>query len=497
MGQLRYNNDLNLIYEEVDFFKDNEIPSYILDFIQDISDNKIIFDEKYQEYYCGKCYHKLSRKNYCSSCHEKKKTNLLNIISVDNIDKLYSNTSYFYYYYFDIKDGNVLLYEFTESIYICHNYHINKISKIMINDVFLVNKDSLSSLINNKKYYYQDYFKESEVFSKALENDFEQIENISTEIYDFFFDHAGYLYLDNLESLSKTIYKYSYIWKSKKYLKNHDASLYDLTILSLCNKNFEYLIKYELYNLAYNANDLVFKNNFYNTFGLDKSYLDFMKKYDINYQEYIILKIIKVKDIKLIRKLSLYDYILEKINDYHINIIKVLKYFDINKIKYQYLYEYYDYIRICMELGINIKDKKILYPSNLFREHNRRYLEYEVMQDSEINNKIARISKILRINYYEDDHYIIFSPRNLKDLVDESANQNNCVRTYAKMYANGETFIYFLRKKNDINKSLVTIEVNNNRVVQAKIKNNLLPNKELMDVITKWEKTLIPINNSE
>jgi hypothetical protein len=50
------------------------------------------------------------------------------------------------------------------------------------------------------------------------------------------------------------------------------------------------------------------------------------------------------------------------------------------------------------------------------------------------------------------------------------------------------------RKKNNIDKSLVTIEIRNNKVVQAKTKNNCLPNKDLMDVIKKWEKTLMPIS---
>ena len=58
------------------------------------------------------------------------------------------------------------------------------------------------------------------------------------------------------------------------------------------------------------------------------------------------------------------------------------------------------------------------------------------------------------------------------------------------MYANGECFIYFLRKKNNLAKSLVTIEVRNKKVVQAKTKNNHTPSNELMNIIKKWEKTL-------
>ena len=164
------------------------------------------------------------------------------------------------------------------------------------------------------------------------------------------------------------------------------------------------------------------------------------------------------------------------------------------KIKYTYFAEYYDYLRMSKELGIDIKDKKVLFPNNLMEEHDKRYLEYEEMQDENLSYDIQKIGKILEINSYDDDNYVIFPARSFEDLISESTNQNNCVRTYAKMYADGECFIYFLRKKNNIDKSLVTIEVRDNKVVQAKIKNNNLPNKELMDIINKWEKKLISVS---
>ena len=63
------------------------------------------------------------------------------------------------------------------------------------------------------------------------------------------------------------------------------------------------------------------------------------------------------------------------------------------------------------------------------------------------------------------------------------------------MVSNNECQIYFMRYKDSINKSFVTIEVRNNKVVQAKTKfNNDVPH-EIMNIINKWEKTLIPIIN--
>ena len=52
-----------------------------------------------------------------------------------------------------------------------------------------------------------------------------------------------------------------------------------------------------------------------------------------------------------------------------------------------------------------------------------------------------------------------------------------------------------MRKKSELEKSLVTIEVYKNRIIQARIKYNELPSQELMDILKKWEQTLIPITN--
>lgn len=52
-----------------------------------------------------------------------------------------------------------------------------------------------------------------------------------------------------------------------------------------------------------------------------------------------------------------------------------------------------------------------------------------------------------------------------------------------------------MRYKNDIKKSFITIEVRNNKVVQAKARFNEEPPTEIMDIIKKWEQTLIPLSN--
>ena len=69
--------------------------------------------------------------------------------------------------------------------------------------------------------------------------------------------------------------------------------------------------------------------------------------------------------------------------------------------------------------------------------------------------------------------------------------QNNCVRTYAERYAEGECDIYFLRNAKNIKSSLVTVEVKNNKVVQSRIKNNDDPNETQLAFLNEWEQKVL------
>jgi hypothetical protein len=127
------------------------------------------------------------------------------------------------------------------------------------------------------------------------------------------------------------------------------------------------------------------------------------------------------------------------------------------------------------------------------KEHDKLYLQYEMIVKPDICNNIIKLGKILEINKYEDDNYVIYPAPSIDSLIEESSNQNNCVKTYAEKYSKGESLIFFMRDKSDLNKSLVTIEVCDNKVVQARVKNNEEVDSCLMNIIKKWEKKLVPI----
>lgn len=84
--------------------------------------------------------------------------------------------------------------------------------------------------------------------------------------------------------------------------------------------------------------------------------------------------------------------------------------------------------------------------------------------------------------------YCFIYPDCTQDIKDEAVSQNNCVASYIKKVINGECHILFLRKKDSPNKSLVTIEVRNDVIVQARQKFNYPVTSEQQEVIDKWNK---------
>ena len=77
------------------------------------------------------------------------------------------------------------------------------------------------------------------------------------------FEHQ-YLYTDNLNDLKNTtLYKYSSIWTLKDYLKDHYFCLSSITFYPVYYKEFEYLLKLKLYDLAISSSpDIKYKGSF-------------------------------------------------------------------------------------------------------------------------------------------------------------------------------------------------------------------------------------------
>ena len=180
---------------------------------------------------------------------------------------------------------------------------------------------------------------------------------------------------------------------------------------------------------------------------------------------------------------------LEEISKY-ISLSRFIKYSKMHHKKVK-TYLYKDYLRFAKALGFNLKNNRYAFPKNLKEEHDKLEAQYEIQSKKIINQAIIKRGKELSTNVYKNNKFIILPARNLKALQDESKQQNNCVRTYAEKYAQGECDIYFMRDIKQQKKSLVTVEVKNNRIVQSRIKNNYDPNEKQIQFLQKWEQNVL------
>lgn len=124
--------------------------------------------------------------------------------------------------------------------------------------------------------------------------------------------------------------------------------------------------------------------------------------------------------------------------------------------------ELYDYANMMKQLS----PKYDKYPRHFLTTHKIACRNYNRMK-KEFSEELfrKRINKQYECSFGD---YIFIYPESTQDIKDEATMQNNCVASYIDKVIDGECHILFLRKKNKPDESLVTIEVRNNHIVQAR-----------------------------
>lgn len=300
-------------------------------------------------------------------------------------------------------------------------------------------------------------------------------------------DIVGMVCPYNIKSLLKdTELRYSqldkFISKKNDYL---DFIKYFTSIA--CRPSFEFLVKMKLYNLAMDAYEFRTGKNFEEIFGVSKSFYPFIKKHDLTYEQLKVLRLIKKEDIRLINKLVHFNN-LQELSRY-VNLEEA--YYKVLKTKSNREYEYLDYLRTCIQLGYDMKDKKILYPKDLMKEHDKVMDLIEVVKNEANDRLIKERLETLNKNIYQNDKYIVYPASSSESLIRESRLQHNCVKSYINRYALAETDIYFMREINDVDKPLVTVEVKDKDIVQARIKYNDDPNEEQLKFLDLWKTKIL------
>jgi len=181
---------------------------------------------------------------------------------------------------------------------------------------------------------------------------------------------------------------------------------------------------------------------------------------------------------------------------YEYNLIPLVKYID-HLMTYEalnlpdILQELTDYCRMMSR----ISQKYDKYPRNFLTSHKIATRNY--------NRLCTTFSETAFVNCIEPamewniDGFSMIYPQSTEEIKDEAAQQNNCVASYIDRVIAGDCHIIFLRHTKTKERSLITLEVKNNKVVQAKGRFNREPTAEEHKIINKYNAHLLWIKNHQ
>ena len=306
--------------------------------------------------------------------------------------------------------------------------------------------------------------------------------------YSGYANTIGYIYPYNIKQLLKgTKYQYTQLWKLVSKIEPFNLVELFQRCLNDYSNTFELLVKAKLYHLALVSNRFgSTKKSFEERFGVPKSFLPFMQKHNITYDELDVLRCCKTPNIRLLRALKGCHNLLWL--SYRIDFLTAWR---CGLLSQRTEHEYKDYLTFAIQLGYDMKDKTILYPSNLRQAHDKLENLVEICRNEANSRLLKERYEQLKHNIYKTKKFIIYPASSSDELINESFQQCNCTKSYIEKAALSECDLYFMRLVSNPTKSLVTVEVRNNQVVQAKIKHNQEPTKEQWRFLNSWSKNIL------
>lgn len=147
--------------------------------------------------------------------------------------------------------------------------------------------------------------------------------------------------------------------------------------------------------------------------------------------------------------------------------------------------QYEDYIRMTVEMGYERFDR---YPKFLRTAHDIAARNYRIKLDEEqLKEWDERLEGNKKFESVVGD-YKVFPPEKPEDLVREGNVLGHCVGSYVDKVRKGISTILFLRERQDLECPLVTIEVRDKRIVQARGKMNNPPTQDQKQAVKKFAK---------
>lgn len=142
-----------------------------------------------------------------------------------------------------------------------------------------------------------------------------------------------------------------------------------------------------------------------------------------------------------------------------------------------------------------MSDKYDKYPRHFLTSHqitSRTYSRWK----QEFNEELFAKRVNTKMETVIGDYKFIY-PKTTSAIKDEAVQQSNCVASYIDRVINGQCDIILMRKKNDIENSLVTVEIRGGKVVQARQRFNESVNESQQKALSKYDEFLAKLNKNK
>ena len=147
-----------------------------------------------------------------------------------------------------------------------------------------------------------------------------------------------------------------------------------------------------------------------------------------------------------------------------------------------------DYIHMREQLGF-APEKKM--PKDIVSMHDSLQQHIQDVKDEAMKAQFRDVAKknsalAEKFNEISKSAFIVVSPKESKDLIEEGQQMHHCVGSYVDRYADGYSQIYFVRKADAPEISYATIELHDGELIQARGKYNTNLDNKTMKFINNF-----------
>ncbi|MEG0259575.1 MAG: PcfJ domain-containing protein [Lysinibacillus sp.] len=153
---------------------------------------------------------------------------------------------------------------------------------------------------------------------------------------------------------------------------------------------------------------------------------------------------------------------------------------------------WYDYLKECQNMNLDITDPVNLYPRDLHAAHQRQIERNKVIADAKLNVKFKKRARDLQKMSFRFNGLHIRPVSSTFELTREGDVLKHCVAGYAKRHAEGTTCIFVIREDTSPDKPFYTLELSTDKQIrQCRGISNCDPTVEVGEFVDTFAATVL------